>query len=110
MYVCAVCGIPVCSECRRGTRRTSLCPEHDRIRLMSGWAEAARASDEMEAEVVAGRLRSADVDVQIFSQKDHVNVVGLGGLAIVRVLVPVFQLETATRVLAEHDSGRSGTE
>jgi len=60
--------------------------------------------------VVAGRLRSADVDVQIFSQKDHVNVVGLGGLAIVRILVPVFQLEAATRALAEHDSDLSGTE
>ena len=110
MYVCAVCGIPVCAECRRGTRRTSLCPEHDHVRLVSGWAEVARASDEMEAEVVAGRLRSADVDVQILSQKDHAYVVGLGGLAIVRVLVPVFQLEAATRVLGEHDSGRSGTE
>lgn len=76
---------------------------------MSGWAEAAGASDEMEAEVAAGRLRTADIDVQIFSQKDHVNVVGLGGLAIVRVLVPVFQLEAANRVLAEHDTGRSGT-
>ncbi len=109
MQVCAVCGVPVCAECRRGTRRTSLCSDHEHVRLVSGWAEAARASDEMEAELIAGRLRSADVDVQIFSQKDHVNVVGLGGLAIVRVLVPVFQLEAATRVLAEHDSGRSGT-
>jgi hypothetical protein len=64
--------------------------------LISGWAEAARSADE----VLAGRLRVADVDVQVFSQKDHVNVVALGALALVRVLVPVFQLQEAQRVLA----------
>ncbi len=67
------------------------------------------ASD-VEARRCGAYGRPRPDDVQIFSQKDHVNVVGLGGLAIVRVLVPVFQLETAIRVLAEHDSGRSGTE
>jgi hypothetical protein len=58
--------------------------------LISGWAEAARSADEAVA----------DVDVQVFSQKDHVNVVALGALALVRVLVPVFQLQEAQRVLA----------
>jgi hypothetical protein len=70
------------------------------VRLISGWAEAARSTDEVEAEVLASRLRGADVDVQVFSQKDHANVVSLGALALVRVLVPVFQLQEAQRILA----------
>lgn len=96
---CAVCGLNLCSECRRGRRRTALCGDHEQVRLISGWAEAARRTDEAEAEVLAGRLRVADVDVQVFSQKDHANVVALGALALVRVLVPVFQLQEAQRVL-----------
>jgi hypothetical protein len=97
---CVVCGSNLCSECRRGGRRTALCGDHEHVRLISGWAEAARSTDEAEAEVLAGRLRVADLDVQVFSQKDHANVVALGALALVRVLVPVFQLQEAQRVLA----------
>ena len=47
------------------------------------------------------RLRE---DVQVFSQKDHANVVALGALALVRVLVPVFQLQEALRVLSAESS------
>lgn len=97
---CAVCGTSLCSDCRRGGRHTALCEEHQQVRLISGWAEAARSTDEVEAEVLASRLRGADVDVQVFSQKDHANVVSLGALALVRVLVPVFQLQEAQRILA----------
>ena len=97
---CAVCGMSLCTDCRRGRRRTALCEEHEQVRLISGWAEAARSTDEVEAEVLASRLRGADVDVQVFSQKDHANVVALGALALVRVLVPVFQLQEAQRILA----------
>jgi hypothetical protein len=46
----------------------------------------------------------ADVDVQVFSQKDHAYVMALGALALVRVLVPVFQLQEAQRVLAAETS------
>ena len=53
---------------------------------------------------MAGQLRAADIDVEVFSQKDHANVVGLGELAVVRVLVPVFQLLEARRVLAPESS------
>ncbi len=72
--------------------------------LISGWAEAARGADEAEAAVLAGQLQAADIDVEIFSQKDHANVVALGELAVVRVLVPVFQLLEARRVLAPESS------
>lgn len=99
-HQCAVCGTGLCSDCRRGKRRTALCEEHEQVRLISGWAEAARSTDEVEAEVLASRLRGAHVDVQVFSQKDHANVVSLGALALVRVLVPVFQLQEARRILA----------
>ncbi len=101
---CAVCGSNLCTDCRRGGRRTALCGEHEHVRLISAWAEAARCTDEVEAEVLAGRLRVADVDVQVFSQKDHANVVAFGALALVRVLVPVFQLQEAQRILAAETS------
>jgi hypothetical protein len=100
LHRCAVCRTLLCQRCRRGRRRTALCEEHEDVSLISGWAEAARGADEAEAEMLAGRLRAADLDVQIFSQKDHANVVALGTLALVRVLVPVFQLEHAKRALA----------
>ncbi len=100
LHRCAVCGVALCQRCLRG-RRTALCEAHEGVSLISGWAEAARGVDEAEAEMLAGRLRAADLDVQIFSQKDHANVVGLGTLALVRVLVPVFQLEQAERALAD---------
>jgi hypothetical protein len=81
-----------------------LCGDHEHVRLISAWAEVARCTDEVEAEVLAGRLRVADVDVQVFSQKDHANVLALGALALVRVLVPVFQLQEAERILAAETS------
>ncbi|UCG74959.1 MAG: hypothetical protein JSV95_09405 [Gemmatimonadota bacterium] len=100
LHRCAVCGVSLCNECRQGGRHAALCAGHEQVLLISGWAEAARGVDEAEAEMLAGRLRAADVDVQVFSQKDHANVVAVGSLALVRVLVPVFQLEAARRVLA----------
>ena len=100
LHRCTVCRTALCQQCRRGGRRAALCEAHEGVSLISGWAEAARGVDEAEAEVLASRLRAADLDVQIFSQKDHANVVGLGALALVRVLVPVFQLEQAERTLA----------
>ena len=105
LHRCAVCGVSLCQRCRHGGRRTALCAEDGHVSLVSGWAEAARGTDEAEAEVLASQLRAADLDVQIFSQKDHANVVALGALALVRVLVPVFQLEQARRVLGQ-DAGR----
>jgi hypothetical protein len=51
--------------------------------------------------MMAGTLRATGLEAQILSQKDHANVVELGGLAIVKVLVPAYQYERACRVLED---------
>ncbi len=98
-----ICGRLVCPDCRHGPRPGALCEDHGTLRLVSGWAEIRRTADELDAEFVAGILRSAGIEAQVFSQKDHANVVTFGGLSIVRVLVPPFRYEEAERLL--HDEG-----
>lgn len=100
---CVICGRAVCPDCRHGPRLGALCEDHVTLRLLSGWAEIRRFSDELDAELVAGVLRGAGIEAQVFSQKDRANVVTFGGLSIVRVLVPPFRYEEAERLL--HDEG-----
>ena len=100
---CAVCGTALCDRCDRGNRHASLCETHASVRILQGWAEVDRPKDELRAEVIAGALRTSGLDAQVFSQTDHANVVGVGGLAIVRVLVPAHQYDDARQTLAEAD-------
>lgn len=87
----------------------TLCETHADLRIVQGWAEIARTADDVQAEMAAGVLRSAGLDAQVLSQKDHANVVAVGGLAVVRVLVPAFQYERARVALREADAlGREG--
>lgn len=87
----------------------SLCEAHADLRLLQGWAEIVRTPDEVQAEMTAGTLRATGLDAQVLSQKDHANVVAVGGLAIVRVLVPAFQYERAVAALRDADApGRQG--
>lgn len=51
--------------------------------------------------MLAGIVRAAGLDVQLLSQKDYANVLGLSGLAIVRVLVPAYQWPEAREVVNE---------
>lgn len=69
------------------------------MRVVAGWAELLRTSAELEAELTAGILRAAGIEARVLSQKDHANVVTFGGLSVVRVLVPPFQLEAARAIL-----------
>lgn len=96
-----MCGAALCERCEQGTRHASLCELHARVRILQGWAEIDRPKDELRAEVIAGALRATGLDAQVLSQTDHANVVGVGGLAIVRVLVPAYQYERARHALAE---------
>lgn len=87
----------------------SLCEAHADLRLLQGWAEIVRTPDEVQAEMTAGTLRATGLDAQVLSQKDHANVVAVGGLAVVRVLVPAFQYERAVAALRDADAlGRQG--
>lgn len=98
-----MCGVPVCHECRAGTRHAALCGEHGGVRLIEGWAEVLRTSEELEAEFTAGILRAAGIEARVLSQKDHANVVTFGGLSVVRLLVPAFRLDAARRTLEEEE-------
>jgi hypothetical protein len=96
-----VCGVPVCERCRSGSRYSSLCSRHEGTSLFSGWSEVCRTAGELEAGLVAGILRSADIEAHVLSQKDSANVVTFGGLSVVRVLVPAFRHEAAAALLRE---------
>ena len=96
---CVACGVRVCADCRHGGRHAALCERHARLRVVQGWAEVLRTSHEERAEVLAGALRAAGVPAQVLSQKDHANVMTFGALAVVRLLVPAFELDSALRVL-----------
>ena len=94
----------MCDRCDQGSRHAGLCATHAGVRILQGWAEIDRPKDELRAEVIAGALRASGLDAQVLSQADHANVVGVGGLAIVRVLVPAYQYDRARRALVEADS------
>ena len=65
------------------------------MRVIEGWAEVMRTSDELEAGWQADLLRESGIEAQVLSQKDRANVVTFGGLSVVRLLVPAFRLEEA---------------
>lgn len=71
------------------------------MKLVEGWAEVARFEDELQAEMAANALRAEAIEAQVLSQKDHANVVGFGGLAVVRVLVPGHDYQTGIDTLRE---------
>jgi len=98
-----VCGRAVCAACDAGDRYVSLCTRHGDVNIVQGWAEVARTFDEAEAELAAGLLRAAGLDGHVLSQKDHAHMLSMAGMAVVRVLVPAGQHETALEVLSPAD-------
>ena len=80
-----------------------MCEEHARVKVVEGWAEVARFEDELTADMTARALQAAALEAQVLSQKDHANVVGFGGLAVVRVLVPGHQYRAGVELLRERD-------
>jgi hypothetical protein len=71
------------------------------VKVVEGWAEVARFEDELQADLTARALRAASLEAQVLSQKDRANVVGFGGLAVVRVLVPGHQYQAGIDTLRE---------
>jgi hypothetical protein len=100
-----VCARALCRECLRGGRHTPACSEHEHVRLVQGWAEVARTTDEVSGVLVVEQLLGQGLEATLLSQKDRWHVVTFGGLAVVRVLVPAGQYLEAERVLAEADAG-----
>ncbi|MDX1579576.1 MAG: hypothetical protein R3266_13915, partial [Gemmatimonadota bacterium] len=60
-----------------------------------------------EAQLVADRLRSADLDAHVLSQKDHAHMISVAGMAVVRVLVPAASYEAATELLDAWDGAET---
>lgn len=80
-----------------------MCSLHEDVLLIEGWAEALRSADEIEARLVSDGLSGEGIDARVLSQKDRTNVVTFGGLSVLRVLVPAFQLEEARKWI-EHEA------
>lgn len=102
-----MCSAPLCAECRLGSRHAPLCAEHEDVPVIQGWAEVARAHDEVRASLLADRLRAADIEAAILSQKDRWHVVTFGGLSVVRVLVPAARWADARDVLEAAPDART---
>lgn len=61
-------------------------------------------SDEPGAQLLASALQAADIDAHVLSQMDHAHMIGVAGMAIIRVLVPSAQYERAREHLDEIDA------
>ena len=100
-FRCVICENPVCGD-EPGGNRPAVCELHEGIPLMEGWAQVYTTSDEIEAGLIVQNLQSEGVDAQIYSQKDGIFPVDLGELAIVRVLVPLWEYQGAIEVIRAH--------
>ncbi len=73
--------------------------------VVQGWAEVCQTGADEEAQILVSALHAADLDAQVFSQKDHAHMLSVGGMAVVRVLVPAAQYEAATKLLETRGTG-----
>ena len=99
---CVICGRPVCDRCRAEDRVPALCPDHETVPVIANWAQVYSTSDEMEGGLVVENLRAEGVDAQVYSQNDHIFPVDMGELAIVRVLVPVWEYGQALEIIRSY--------
>lgn len=100
-FRCVICEAPVCGD-GPGGDRPAVCELHEGIPIMEGWAQVYTTSDEFEAGLIVQNLQAEGVDAQLYSQKDAVFPVDLGELAIVRVMVPLWEFQGAIEVIRAH--------
>lgn len=99
---CVLCGRTVCEQPAPAPDEPYVCTEHRTVPLIGGWAQVYSTTTEWEAQLVRDNLRAEGLEAQIYSQKDHMYPVDFGELAIVRVLVPVWEYGSATNTIREH--------
>jgi hypothetical protein len=81
----------------------------DRADTGGDWDAVAETSDVYEAELMALRLRAADLDARVVDQSFRQEPVPIArSLAVVRVFVPAPQAAEARRLLAEARESRGG--
>jgi hypothetical protein len=98
---CTLCGRALCDRCSRMNRHVALCEEHRAIPIIEGWAQVYSTTSDIEAKLLRENLVAEGVDTQVFSQKDQTFNLDLGEMSIVRLLVPVWEYETALRTIRE---------
>jgi len=69
--------------------------------VREGWVSIYRSSTDYEADMVRDRLDSSGVPAAVFSQRDHVLNLTMGGMAKVYVLVPKEYEQRAIEILKE---------
>lgn len=99
---CVVCGRAVCRACVASGSRVHLCEEHRGVRVIEGWAQVYSTARDFEAWLIRESLLAEGIDAQIYSQRDRTFSVDLGELSIVRLLVPVWEYESAREVVRSH--------
>jgi hypothetical protein len=98
-----VCGTAVCDSCNFGRDKHHLCAEHETVEVVNGWAQVYATPSDVEAELIRDNLQAEGVDARVLSQKDHYSLpVELGDLSQVRVMVPAYEYNDATDLIAEH--------
>jgi RNA polymerase subunit RPABC4/transcription elongation factor Spt4 len=101
-FRCVLCGRAVCGD-DPANGRPALCDTHASVPLIENWAQVYSTSDGFEAGLIAQNLQAEGIDAQVFDQKDdNVFPVDLGELAIVRVLVPVWDFAQALEVVTSY--------
>lgn len=97
--VCLLCERPVCVRCRSG--RAPLCPDHAGARVYpDDWVEVYSSAEEIRTHLLADALRGEGIDARVLSQKDHVYVVAVGNLSVLRIVVPARAYARARATLA----------
>ncbi|HYW10950.1 MAG TPA: DUF2007 domain-containing protein [Longimicrobium sp.] len=104
-FRCVLCGRTVCGQEPSGTR-AALCSMHASVPMVGGWAQVYSTGDSIEAGLIVQNLQAEGVDAQVYDQKDdNAFPVDLGELAVVRVLVPVWQFEDAFELVNAYSDG-----
>jgi Putative prokaryotic signal transducing protein len=107
-YRCVLCGRTVCGYGPSG-KHAALCTLHDSIPVIGEWAQVYGTGDGIEADLIVQNLQAEGVDAQVYDQKDdNVFPVDLGELAIVRVLVPVWEFERAIDLVQSYTNSAGG--
>jgi hypothetical protein len=103
-FRCVLCGRTVCEGAPElDGKHPALCPLHASVPMVGGWAQVYSTGDSIEAGLIVQNLQAEGVDAQVYDQKDdNAFPVDLGDLAVVRVLVPVWQFEDAFELVSSY--------
>lgn len=103
MISCPIClnavpsHLPACPFCAADLSREELPEINERIE----WAIVRTVSTEIEARLIAGRLRSEGIPAFVLSQVDSTRGFTVGALAVAKVFVPEQVLAESKRILSE---------